>query len=236
MSKNPFLTWNMNWYIIFSVCRQNKSWSTVKTKELKLYAGSTWIEWAICLTAIAFSVILIITKADLAIDTWTKSIFQTPFWQYIWQSLSSAGKASFQITVCVGVAIYYYWRQQYNFSRVWYMSIPIFLILGALVHPLKFLFGRPRPKMLHHDMYNFEWFELPARLHSYPSGHTITTFCLFATVCSFYSRKTQAIFFIIAALLGYARVGAASHYLGDVVCAAALGYLGGRYLKMKFEF
>ena len=116
------------------------------------------------------------------------------------------------------------------------MSVPIFLIAGVVAHILKPVLGRPRPKMFAgHDMYNLEWFEFAARMNAYPSGHTITTFCLLATVWTLYGWKTRVALFVIACLLGYARVGIGSHWMADVVAGAVLGYMIGKYFRHRWQ-
>lgn len=195
-----------------------------------------WHEGIIALFFFAVSFWLYESRMDLVVTDWSLTTFSEKWMQDIWGLLSRAGQAWFQIVVCVPFAIYYYRQANYQMARVWYMAIPIFLACGVVGAFFKNFFGRPRPKMWHgHELYDFQWFELPARMHSYPSGHTLTTFCLLATVFPFYGRKGRTVLILIACLLGYARVGLGSHYLGDVVAGAVLGYCIGKLLRIKFK-
>lgn len=176
-----------------------------------------------------------LSRFDLDFHLWNVEHFKTPMLQHIFGLLSRAGQAWFQIVACIPMGIYYYRKGHYQMSRVWYLSIVIFLGCGIIGNVFKLIFGRPRPKMLSHDMYAFEWWEIPAKLHSYPSGHTLTTFCLLATVFPFYGRKIQGLLLVIACALGYARIGIGAHYLGDVIAGATLGYVIGKYLRIKLD-
>lgn len=80
-------------------------------------------------------------------------------------------------------------------------------------------------------MYAPEWFELQARFHAYPSGHTITTFCLLATVEHLFAPRWRPVLWVAAIIISAGRVGIGSHYAGDVVLGAAIGYFGGQLLR-----
>ena len=60
--------------------------------------------------------------------------------------------------------------------------------------------------------------------HSFPSGHTATSFAC-ATVLSFYVPRLRVPFFVLAALIGLSRVYNAMHYPSDVLAGAVLGVL-----------
>jgi len=180
------------------------------------------------------SLVLYTTHVDIKIHAWAMEVFPPGNWQELWGYLSRAGQAWFQVLVCVVVAIIYYYRCNYRMSRIFYTAIPIFLVVGLVNAFFKNLFGRPRPKLLE-TMYDFEWFELASRMHSFPSGHTVTTFCLLATVMPFYGRKVQIFLFLLASTISFARVGIGSHYMGDVVAGAVIGYAFGSYLRTKMK-
>jgi undecaprenyl-diphosphatase len=58
--------------------------------------------------------------------------------------------------------------------------------------------------------------------HSFPSGHTATSFAC-ATVLSYYVPRLRAPLFVLAALIGLSRVYNAMHYPTDVLAGAVLG-------------
>jgi undecaprenyl-diphosphatase len=60
--------------------------------------------------------------------------------------------------------------------------------------------------------------------HSFPSGHTATSFAC-ATVLSALAPRWRVPFFVLAALIGFSRVYNAMHYPTDVLAGAVLGVL-----------
>lgn len=122
-------------------------------------------------------------------------------------------------------------------ARIWVMSVPVFLLVGLMAYPLKVIFGRPRPKMLAgHDLYAPQLFEWTAKLHAYPSGHTITTFALLAVLWPLYKKPWQrALMLVIASIVALARVGIGSHWLGDVLAGMVLGFAGAWILMLKYR-
>lgn len=66
----------------------------------------------------------------------------------------------------------------------------------------------------------------PSRAHSFPSGHTATSFAA-ATVLSFLAPRWRVPFFVLAGLIAFSRVYNAMHYPTDVLAGAVLGVLVG---------
>jgi undecaprenyl-diphosphatase len=64
----------------------------------------------------------------------------------------------------------------------------------------------------------------PSNAHSFPSGHTATSFAA-ATVLSVYAPRLRVPFFLLAALIGFSRVYDGMHYPTDVLGGAVLGVL-----------
>ncbi|HHX41162.1 MAG TPA: phosphatase PAP2 family protein [Armatimonadetes bacterium] len=60
------------------------------------------------------------------------------------------------------------------------------------------------------------------RYHSFPSGHTTTSFAL-AVVISRYYRRWAALVFVLAAGVGLSRVYVGVHFPGDVLAGAVIG-------------
>tara|TARA_R110000868_G_scaffold262401_2_gene521134 strand:- start:115244 stop:115891 length:648 start_codon:yes stop_codon:yes gene_type:complete len=189
------------------------------------------------LAAFSLSYYLYITRLDVDIHrsviAWGSDAgFKTQL-QDVWGLLSRIGEDWFKIIVSITMGVFYYKKCHYQLSRVWYSSIIIYMLSGVLVQIMKFIVGRPRPKML--PEYNVEWFEFGARMNSWPSGHTITTFAFLACVLPFYPRKIQIPMVLLAGLIGFSRVGIGAHYMGDVISGAVLGYVVGTLLLQKFK-
>jgi undecaprenyl-diphosphatase len=64
----------------------------------------------------------------------------------------------------------------------------------------------------------------PSGTHSFPSGHTATSFAC-ATVLSAFAPRWRVPFFLLATLIGLSRVYNAMHYPTDVLAGALLGVL-----------
>ena len=129
-----------------------------------------------------------------------------------------------------------YAQQLPYLARVWFYSIPIMFLAGAITAVLKILVGRSRPKMLlWHDVNTAIGPTLEAVYHSFPSGHTTTTFALLAVLVRAYPKYT-VLLWVGACLTGFARVGAITpHFLGDVAAGAGIGYGVGVYLFHKYR-
>ncbi len=124
-----------------------------------------------------------------------------------------------------------------NKAKMWLLSIPVVMFAGSVCYILKVIFGRPRPKMMlwHDGMYEATWFNFSAKFHSFPSGHTVTTFAFLAVMLAIYPQ--HKVYFIMAAcLLAVSRVAAVTpHFTGDIVAGAALGYAIGMMLIKAYR-
>jgi membrane-associated phospholipid phosphatase len=92
---------------------------------------------------------------------------------------------------------------------------------GILVQVFKHLVGRARPRM---TLPPWEHFgpSFDSDLHSFPSGHTTTSFALAAVLAARFPRQAW-IFYGVAALVGVGRVVGGSHYPSDVLAGVVLG-------------
>ena len=99
---------------------------------------------------------------------------------------------------------------------------------GIIAQILKHLVGRARPRMTlppwEHIGPSFD-----SDLHSFPSGHSATSFALAAALASRFPRQAW-IFYTIAGLVGLGRVVGGSHYPSDVLAGAILGLVVGWFL------
>jgi undecaprenyl-diphosphatase len=64
----------------------------------------------------------------------------------------------------------------------------------------------------------------PSARHSFPSGHTATSFAC-ATILAAYVPRLRVPFFLLAALIGLSRIYNGMHYPSDVLAGAILGVL-----------
>ena len=96
---------------------------------------------------------------------------------------------------------------------------------GILVQIVKNLVGRPRPRM-ELPVHFLSGPNLDSDFHSFPSGHTATSFAL-AAVLAWRFPRFGWLFYLLAALVGYGRVLSGSHYLSDVIAGAFVGIMVG---------
>ena len=105
---------------------------------------------------------------------------------------------------------------------------------GLLTDLLKIFFGRARPRLLfHHELYSFSFFQISARMWSFPSGHANTIFAL-ATACYLVAPRGRYLYFSVAVLVAISRVVVGDHYPSDIIMGAYLGVLTTVYLKSFF--
>ena len=120
-------------------------------------------------------------------------------------------------------------------AQLWLAMLPVFLLSGVAVTVLKILFGRPRPKVFLWNGHNpadlaLHPFILDGTYHSFPSGHTATTFALALVVCVLlrqWGKPALAVMvWPVAVIISSARVlEVTPHYVSDVFGGAALGLL-----------
>ena len=136
-----------------------------------------------------------------------------------------AGHGAVQITICILwllAAKYYRVKAEFYHGAAGLAAV---IGSGIIVQILKHLVGRARPRMTlppwEHIGPSFD-----SDLHSFPSGHTTTSFALAAVLASRFPRQAW-IFYLIAGLVGVGRVVGGSHYPSDVLAGAILGLVVG---------
>jgi len=118
------------------------------------------------------------------------------------------------------------------------IMIPIIAILATIFSfGLKSFFQHPRPKIFFKDMIQAGEIQLIEGIHtiggltSFPSGHTLSAFCILGFGAYMFSTNQrfgkwlQFICFLLAALVGFSRIYLFQHFLKDVTLGALLGTL-----------
>lgn len=126
------------------------------------------------------------------------------------------------------------WPQK---SQIFLISIPIMLWAGTLCALLKYIIGRPRPKMYlwHNELSTHLLNGTSGRYQSMPSGHTVTTFAILTLLWPFFPRLRWA-FLAYALLSAAARVmSMTTHYISDVFIGAGLGIAISLLLIQQFN-
>ncbi len=135
------------------------------------------------------------------------------------------GHGAVQIALCllwVAAAKYFKAKAEFYYGAAGLAAV---ISSGIIVQIIKHLVGRARPRMTlppwEHIGPSFD-----SDLHSFPSGHTATSFALAAVLANRFPRQAW-IFYGVAGLVGVGRVVGGSHYPSDVLAGAILGLLVG---------
>jgi membrane-associated phospholipid phosphatase len=105
-----------------------------------------------------------------------------------------------------------------------------FIVSGISVQIIKHLLGRARPRIT--DELVFIGPTLKGSFDSFPSGHTMTAFCL-AYICSRFFPKYRVLFYLYGIIICFGRVAGGSHFPADVLAGALLGIVIGRLVYEK---
>ena len=133
--------------------------------------------------------------------------------------IASTQFGRFTYRVCAAVAV-----------RLGYMFVAIGLP-GLVVTIVKRLIGRVRPSEFGPFAYHpFSW---RSEYASLPSGHTTTAFATLVAVGIILPRL-RPLLWVFAMLIAMSRVVLTSHYLSDVITAAACGSLGAILIRDWF--
>ena len=118
----------------------------------------------------------------------------------------------------------------YRYSIATYMTVS--QLVGFTVSSIaKLAFNEPRPLLYFQQ--HFPDIALPLvqgvdmySIHSFPSGHTVTSFALFFGFSLCVRNKwLKLLFFFMAALTGYSRVYLSQHFAADILAGSVIGIL-----------
>jgi membrane-associated phospholipid phosphatase len=143
----------------------------------------------------------------------------TPILDYFFRLYTNVGDGLLLVPI---VLVLLFVRFQYAI-----MAVTASSFLGIIISIFKQLFfaNAPRPRAYMNDeLIHFVPDVSVHSLHSFPSGHTATAFCL-ALLLSyvFLNRWITIVTLICALLVGYSRIYLAQHFLVDVAAGAIIG-------------
>jgi membrane-associated phospholipid phosphatase len=103
-----------------------------------------------------------------------------------------------------------------------------FVVGSIVLHIIKVFLGRRRPRDdAEHGLYGFKYFTWELQYDSFPSGHSMTVFCI-AVVLSAALPAFAPLWLLIALFFGFMRAFLTTHFLSDVMVGAAIGILATR--------
>lgn len=139
-------------------------------------------------------------------------------YRFLWLSELGHGRLPILATVVFYILFRFAFKRPAAASRCLYIGSAL-LATTVVVNVLKIFFGRARPLLLREDIYGFDFFRLPADWRAFPSGHAGNIFVI-ACCCAIIMPRFRVPFFVAAAIIALARVGANAHYLSDVVAGS----------------
>jgi membrane-associated phospholipid phosphatase len=112
-----------------------------------------------------------------------------------------------------------------NYSIAFILS----LTLGsAVLHSIKLVLGRRRPRDdMEMGLYGFIPFAFNADYNSFPSGHSLTIFCVAVILTSVWPWLWP-FWFVVAAFLAGVRALLTAHFISDVMIGAGIGLIVAR--------
>ncbi len=103
-----------------------------------------------------------------------------------------------------------------------------FVVGSVILHVIKIFLGRRRPRdEFEHGLYGFRYFTWQLQYDSFPSGHSMTIFCV-AVVLSAAFPLLAPVWLLLAFGLSLTRAMLTAHFLADVMVGAAIGIIATR--------
>jgi membrane-associated phospholipid phosphatase len=103
-----------------------------------------------------------------------------------------------------------------------------FVVASVVLHTIKIFLGRRRPRdEFEHGLYGFRFFTWELQYDSFPSGHSMTIFCV-AVVLSAVAPMLTPLWLILATGLSLTRAMLTAHFYSDVFAGAGIGILVSR--------
>jgi membrane-associated phospholipid phosphatase len=98
-----------------------------------------------------------------------------------------------------------------------------FVAASILLHSIKIFLGRRRPRDdFEHGLYGFRYFTWELQYDSFPSGHSMTIFCV-AVVLSAITPILTPLWLALATGLALTRAMLTAHFFSDVLIGAGIG-------------
>ena len=116
----------------------------------------------------------------------------------------------------------------FNFRKGFLLATS-YALTSLVAQALKFIFVMPRPAIYFKDQLSHIYFIKGVEMletHSFPSGHTVSSFSAAVVFTYLTTKKSWGIFFLVVAMLiGYSRMYLSEHFFEDVAAGSAIGVL-----------
>lgn len=157
------------------------------------------------------------------------------------EPVTALGKAEWPLVAVVLLAAVFAVRRQW--SRANASALVFFaIVLTLVVHPLKIVFGRARPKLTFaeesvYGFFPFKLFEEGGSYYdyaSYPSGHSATAGALAVSVWLVAPNWLRWPVVLLSVLIALSRVVLTSHWVGDTLTGYLLGAVCAAVVHWRF--
>ena len=103
-----------------------------------------------------------------------------------------------------------------------------FVAASVLLHSIKLVLGRRRPRDdFEHGLYGFRYLTWQLQYDSFPSGHSMTIFCVAVVFCAITPMLTP-LWLTLATGLAFTRAMLTAHFFSDVLVGASIGLVVAR--------
>lgn len=168
---------------------------------------------------VTIGILMYLDKASIHLYT---NKFYSHFLDWFFALYTHFGDGLFPLVVVL-IALFF----RYSYALALLIN---FLVTGGIILLLKFVVfdTSPRPKKYFEQLQTeglrlIEGLEVHS-FNSMPSGHTATAFSIFCMLALLSAnKKLGAVFFVLAALVGYSRIYLSQHFLEDVTVGALIG-------------
>jgi membrane-associated phospholipid phosphatase len=114
----------------------------------------------------------------------------------------------------------------FNYHKAFIVATS-YAVTSVAAQILKYIFDMPRPALYFKDQISHIHFVKDVdilKLHSFPSGHTVSAFML-AVIFTYWSKKKAwgPLFLLIAIFVGYSRMYLSEHFFEDVIAGSVIG-------------
>jgi membrane-associated phospholipid phosphatase len=110
-----------------------------------------------------------------------------------------------------------------------FIAATAFAVTAITAQILKYFFDAPRPMLYFKDQLSSIHFVKGVemlRVHSFPSGHTVSAFTV-AVIFAYWSKNKAwgPVFLLLAIVVGYSRMYLSQHFFEDVVAGSVIGVI-----------
>ena len=169
-------------------------------------------------------------KIDRGAAQYCREQLQRPLWQFALRITDWAKGLPWIIAALlfyIGVQAIMAWsgetevlREISDYSLALLVS---FVVASVLLHSIKIFLGRRRPRDdFEHGLYGFRYFTWELQYDSFPSGHSMTIFCV-AVVLSAIAPTLAPLWLALATGLALTRAMLTAHFFSDVLIGAGIG-------------